>query len=126
MVKERMGAGYCAKTLPSRVAGRRGSDLIRPNELVIYDLNSVKFEKDQDRIIMIIIDIYYLDDLNRRKFPVPIEKLRFSYPQLEEIKAVNPLASLFLKHAFLCFDTACIKADADIELPEEIFEETID
>ncbi len=105
-----IGIGHYATTRTSHISNCLiGRMNLLPNEPVLYYLESLLIEREDKKIVMVLIDVIYVDWPNAKRSQIPLEKIMFSDPQLLEIKEFYPEVYKHLSRTRLSAKTAVIK-----------------
>lgn len=105
-----VGISHYATTKPSHVSNcAEGRLELFPHEQVLYYLDSLLVEKEDKKIVMVLIDVIYVKKQNPKRHQVPLEKVTLSEAQLLELKEYYPEAYKYLKRTKLSAKTAVIK-----------------
>lgn len=105
-----IGIGHYATTKTSHISNCLiGRMNLLPNEPVHYYLESLLVEKEKKKIIMIFIDVIYINDPQPERHQMPIEKIEFSDAQILEIKEYHLGVYKYLKQIRLSTQTAVVK-----------------
>jgi len=105
-----IGIGHYATTKTSHVSNcLEGRLELFPNEKVLYYLDSILPEEENKKIVMVLIDIIYVEEPLPKRHQVPLEKIMLSEVQLLEIKEFYPEVYKYLKRTKLSAKTAVIK-----------------
>ncbi len=105
-----IGIGHYAMTRTSHISNCLiGRMNLLPNEPILYYLEDLLVEKEKKKIIMILIDVIYVNDSKLERHQVPIEKIEFSDVQILEIKEYHLGVYKYLKQTRLSTQTAVVK-----------------